>query len=357
VKPPASRVAVAALLLGSVAIARPGLGAEAAAMTVHTLSLPAAGARLESADDCRAEAGSASRSGVSGVIVVLDARQRFRLTLRKSDLSLEPLVACVQDQPEAPPDALPGTRPAQGTGELRRAWLAEPTLRYRHHIFVQPENAASVRVLAADGREFRYDAPAGAVIEDRLPRLVRAWGSESVLTVLSTSTGGAAVLLLGLADGRLQALAESAPIGTAQRWLNPIGVADFDGDGQPEIAAVITPHIGGWLTLFKREGRKLAVKHRERGFSNHAIGTDELRLAAMFDANGDGVVDLAVPGADRRSMRIVTFAGGRFRELQRVDHATPIASAIIAADLNGDGNPELAYALGDGSLVVLAPNP
>lgn len=93
---------------------------------------------------------------------------------------------------------------------------------------------------------------------------------------------------------------------------------------------------------------------REPGFSNHAIGTDELGLAAILDANGDGVMDLAVPGADRRTLRVVPFAGGRFRELQRVGHSAPIKSAVIAADLNEDGQQELVYALVDGTLVVLA---
>jgi hypothetical protein len=182
---------------------------------------------------------------------------------------------------------------------------------------------------------------------------VNAWGGDAVLTVQSTVQGGAAVLLLGVTGDRLQRIAASAPIGIPQRWLNPIGVADFDGDGAPEVAAVVTPHIGGWLTLYRREGDRLSIVQRVPGFSNHASGSDELRLAAMLDANGDGVVDLAVPGADRRTLRLVTFAGGEFRELQRVGHSAAIATAVIAADLDGDGRNELAYALTDDTLVVL----
>lgn len=248
---------------------------------------------------------------------------------------------------------LPGTRSQRGSGELREVWLADPTERYRHDIFERPGNAASIRALTASGRGVRYSAPPDAVIEDRLPRLVKAWNQDAVLTVQSTSTGGAAVLLLGIADDRLQRVAESAPIGTPQRWLNPIGVADFDGDGEAEIAAVVTPHIGGWLTLYRRAGERLTIVQRESGFSNHAIGTDELGMAEMLDANGDGVTDLAVPGAERRTLRIVTFAGGQFRELQRVGHSAAIKSAVVAADLNGDGRQELVYVLADGTLVVL----
>jgi len=309
-------------------------------------------ARLDSGSRCPART-----SNQSEVFVELQDGRRFQVRLRHGTLALDPLAGCPGEPIGTRPDALPGTLPLRGAGSLREVWLADPTLRYRHAIFERPENAASVRVLTDSGREMRYTAPPNAVIEDRLPRLVRAWGGDAVLTVQSTLTGGAAVLLLEVASDRLQRLAESPPIGTPHRWLNPIGVADFDGDGQPEVAAVITPHIGGWLTLFGREGTVLAVKHRQSGFSNHAIGTDELRLAAMLDANGDDVVDLAVPGADRRSMRIVTFAHGRFHELQRVAHSAPVISAVIAADLRGDGKRALVYALGNGSLVVLAPPP
>jgi FG-GAP-like repeat len=73
----------------------------------------------------------------------------------------------------------------------------------------------------------------------------------------------------------------------------------------------------------------------------------------MLDANGDGIVDLAVPGAERRTLRIVTFAGGQFRELQRIGHSAAIRSAVIAADVDGDGRKELVYALADDLLVVL----
>lgn len=319
-------------------------------MTVLAAPLPGPVARLESRHRCAADATDARNLQP---VVLLENRRRIRVGLEAGSIALKSMPPCANGRQAEPPDLLPGTRPQHGSGALREAWLAEPTLRYRHDIFNRPENAASVRVLTAGGSELRYPAPPDAVIEDRLPRLVHAWGGDAVLTVQSTIQGGAAVLLLGIVEDRLQRLAESAPIGTPQRWLNPIGVADFDGDGAPEVAAVVTPHIGGWLTLYRRAGDRLSIANREPGFSNHAIGTDELRLAAMFDANGDRVADLAVPGADRRTLRIVTFAGGEFRELQRIGHSAAIKSAVVGADLDADGKDELVYALADGTLVVL----
>ena len=55
----------------------------------------------------------------------------------------------------------------------------------------------------------------------------------------------------------LEPLAESKPIGRANRWLNIVGAADCDGDGKKEIVAVITPHIGGNLTLYDVKNGRL----------------------------------------------------------------------------------------------------
>jgi hypothetical protein len=345
------RLAAAALSLITLSAGSQAVGADSATMTVLAAPLPGPIARLAAGKHCASDhAGLRSTQ----VVVLLQDGRRFLVDMDGRSIDLRALPACSAEPSDLRPGMLSGTRAQRGSGELREVWLAEPTERYRHDIFERPGNAASLRALTAGGRVVQYSAPPDAVIEDRLPRLVKAWGEDAVLTAQSSPTGGAAVLLLGIVGDRLQPLAESAPLGTPQRWLNPIGVADFDSDGEAEIAAVVTPHIGGWLTLYRRAGERLTIVQKEPGFSNHAIGTDELRLAAMLDANGDGVVDLAVPGSDRRTLRVVTFAGGQFRELQRIGHSAPIGSAVIAADLNEDGQQELVYALVDGTLVVLA---
>jgi hypothetical protein len=65
------------------------------------------------------------------------------------------------------------------------------------------------------------------------------------------------------------------------------------------------------------------------------------------------VVDLALPGTDRRALRLLAFTGDRIRDLGTVAHPAAITTAIVALDLDGDGREELAYGLDDGSLVVL----
>ena len=178
-------------------------------------------------------------------------------------------------------------------------------------------------------------------------------GDDQVLLVRSYLNRGAALALVAVEGESLSIVAESPSIGRAFRWLNPVGVADFDGDGDREAAAVITPHIGGLLTLFRRDGHRLAPVAQARGFSNHAIGSRELGLSAILDANADGVADMAIPDARRSTLRVVSFAGGRFADLARIPHRSAVATAILAVDLNGDGRPDLIYGLADSTLVAV----
>ena len=76
-------------------------------------------------------------------------------------------------------------------------------------------------------------------------------------------------------------------------------------------------------------------------------------MSAVVDANGDGVPDIALPGVSRRTLRVVTFAGGRFAELYRFPHGREIVTAILAYDLDRSGNADLLYGLADGTLVAL----
>jgi hypothetical protein len=247
----------------------------------------------------------------------------------------------------------PGTLPdgvvVAGQRDVAFAWLTGPTHRYAHGVLGDAIEASGLAVEMADGRQLTFELDAGSVFEDRYPRLhdLDGDGDDEILAVRSYLDRGAALAVLGVEGGRLAILAETPAIGTANRWLNPVGAADFDGNGVTEIALVRTPHIGGTLALYRWQDGHLTEAHRAEGFSNHAIGTRELALSAVIDANGDGIPDLAVPGADRRTLRIVTFAHGRFQELANVPHAAPIASAIVPRD--DESGRRLTYTLADGS--------
>ena len=67
-------------------------------------------------------------------------------------------------------------------------------------------------------------------------------GSNEILVIKSYLDRGASMALFKSTGDGLARIAQSAPIGRANRWLNIVGAADFDGDGKKEISAVITPH-------------------------------------------------------------------------------------------------------------------
>jgi hypothetical protein len=183
-----------------------------------------------------------------------------------------------------------------------------------------------------------------------VPRLVDVTGDgrRMVMVVKADRSEGASLALVAPVDGRLAMVAEGRPIGRAYRWLNPVGVGDFDGDGRIETAHVETPHIGGILVLSRLEGGRLVEVRRVRGFSNHRMGSPVLGLSTVLDADGDGVPDLVVPDNARATLRIVSFADGRFRELARI----PLG-AEIATSLRRDSAGTIVFGLSDGRIVGL----
>jgi hypothetical protein len=226
---------------------------------------------------------------------------------------------------ERPADAVPDTRAVRGRRDIALAWLADPTDRYQHGALGDRIEASTLRVRLRDGTELRFLLADDSVFEDLEPRLadLDGDGRDEVLVVRSSPQAGAALAVFGVRNGRLVKHAEAAPIGRGNRWLNPAGVADLDGDGVPEIAVVLTPHIGGTLIVYRYTGSALVERARMAGFSNHVLGTHELGMSAFLDANGDGHTDLILPSADRRTLRAIAFGASGLREIAAVPLPAP----------------------------------
>ncbi|MDP6706332.1 MAG: VCBS repeat-containing protein [Alphaproteobacteria bacterium] len=256
---------------------------------------------------------------------------------------------------ERRPDMLPDGVVSRGDRGIVEAWLASPTRRYGHGVIGDRVEAGGLRAVDGNGALLRLDLPPDSVFEDRLARLadLNGDGVDEILVVRSYLDAGAAIAVVGLAGGRLGIVAEGKPVGLPNRWLNPAGVGDFDGDGRTEFAIVVTPHIGGTLVIYELTETGLKIEGKAFGYSNHEMGSRELGLSAVVDANGDGVLDLVLPTAARRGLEILTFLGRRFAELATVQHESAITTAIEAGDLDGDGLVELVYGLEDNTLVIL----
>jgi hypothetical protein len=271
-------------------------------------------------------------------------------------LRTRPPFPAVPAMPAWPPgNVVPDGRPGLGSLDIDEAWLIEPTTRYGHGVLGDAIEAAGLLVVMLGGRRLEYRLADDSVFEDLQPRVadLDGDGREEVIVVHSKPGAGAALAVFHVEGRRLRLRAETPAIGFSNRWLNPVGVGDFDGDGWPEVAYVETPHIGGILRIWRLVGDHLVQLGKLRGFSNHAMGSRELGLSAILDLDGDGSDDLLLPDTMRRTLRLVSFARGRFTELGRLEHEREIVTDFLVGDQDGNGRADVAYGLDDGAWVLL----
>jgi hypothetical protein len=207
-----------------------------------------------------------------------------------------------------------GTLSAEG---IASGHYRTPTLRYGHFALGPPHEYAELVAVSRSGAQASYALPEDEVFEDIAPRVVSmsADAPAQLLTIVSSRSAGARLVLFALREGTLIRSAQSKPIGTPNRWLNPVAVADLDGDGSAEIAAVITPHIGGTLKVFRLAGAELIEIAALGGFSNHAYGSPITALSGV--ATIAGRAHLIVPDFARQNLRVVAYENGQLRERGR----------------------------------------
>jgi hypothetical protein len=210
------------------------------------------------------------------------------------------------------------------------AQYAAPVERYGHFALGRPHEYARLTATTDAGRSLALDLPQDEVFEDLEPRLVSLAPGEpkEILAIVSRRDSGSRLVLIRLSGGRLELDAESPAIGTPRRWLNPVGVADLDGDGRAEIAAVATPHIGGTLKVYRRIGNKLVETAALEGFSNHVLGTSDLGLSVPVLVGGR--MRLLVPDATRLQLRLIALEGDGLVEVGRCAVPAPVTGAIGA---------------------------
>lgn len=202
-------------------------------------------------------------------------------------------------------------------GEVTRsagmvAYLVDPTTRYGHGVLGDAIEAGGF-VVERDGKRLLFRLGDDAVFEDRRVRLadLDGDGQPEAILVKAYLDRGAALAVYRIGRHAIEPLAESAAIGQRNRWLNPVGVADFTGSGQAMLAAVVTPHLAGSLRLYRLSGSKLQEVARIDGFTNHRLGERDLDLARIGDIDGDGTADVVIPSLTRLEMTAIGFKGGR----------------------------------------------
>ena len=201
-----------------------------------------------------------------------------------------------------------------------KASLLVKTDRYGHNVLGGNEYA-QIRFLYLPGggdifQRRSLALPSDRVFEDIEARVTDLDGDgfNEVVVVESSDHGGAQLVVYGVPGPRgnsmlgedIVKLAATPPIGRPFRWLAPAGIADFNGDGQNDIAYVETPHIGGILRIWTLRDGNLVEIASDYGYSNHRIGEDFI-TGGVRDC-GDGP-ELVLPDAGWRRTMVARLNG------------------------------------------------
>ncbi len=138
------------------------------------------------------------------------------------------------------------------------------------------------------------------------------------------------------------------PVLTTSIGTNPIGLvlADFNGDGQTDVAYPVESCCGAGIMLGKGDGTFLPVSYSP-------AGTNPFKIASA-DFNGDGKPDIVVINFEGGASVLLGKGDGTFQP--PVNFATgPTPWSVAVGDFNRDGKADLAIAC-DGSVSILLGN-
>ena len=171
-------------------------------------------------------------------------------------------------------------------------------------------------------------------------------GVVDVVSIEANSSNASVMIYLNNGDGTFR-----APFSVFDGPIADIAIADFDGDGNLDIAVSENfdqLNNGGHAEVFFIYG------NGQGGFSGGlSFQVDGTALAAG-DFDNDGQTDLAVLGQVTRTVTILTnigaeeFSANTFTVPTHYDTTTPgtlpdFLTSIVAGDFNGDGKIDLVY--------------
>jgi len=211
------------------------------------------------------------------------------------------------DVMQLPVKALPDARILQD-GSGRIVLYTEPSTVYGHGVLGDAIEPRQVSIISVDSGEVlatiaANESDPGVVFEGIAP----IWadldgdGERDMITTVSDVQSGARIVVN---------TASGPAIGRGFRWRHQIAVAPFGPQGELELADVLTPHIGGVVEFFRYDGETVTTVGSLSGFTSHGIGSRNLDMAAAGDFDGDGRVELLVPGLDMSELSAIRRVAG-----------------------------------------------
>ena len=170
---------------------------------------------------------------------------------------------------------------------------------------------------------------------------------------LAVAGGDAVLILLGNGDGTFRAPVSYSTLATV------IALGDFNGDGVLDVAAFGQPlgNADAQVQIFFGSSNGTF----EPGPVNTSLPSGIPLAIAAADFNRDGKLDLAVAYSTYHELgeMAVLFGNGDGTFAAPSLYPDNLASyiyALVTADFNGDGAPDLAYAANDAQVAVLLNN-
>lgn len=217
------------------------------------------------------------------------------------------------------------------------ARFAEPTNRYPHNVLGDLPGFGALQVSVAGNKTLLLRLSEARVFEDIAPRLwdIDGDGIPEIVAVESDQRQGARLTAWRVqqgADGTLSLTLRAAGdfIGTRFRWLALAGIADFTGDGLPEIAYVEMPHLARRMVLVGLAGERFVPLARLDGVSNHRIGENFITGGLRDCGHGpEGAgPQILVPSADWGRVLRITLQNGH---LTATDAGPFVSAAALDA--------------------------
>ncbi len=231
---------------------------------------------------------------------------------------------------------MPESLSASWPGEAGvRAWYDIPTTRYAHGVLGDGIEGTRLHLYTEGALSSCGDQsvtlPEELVFEDTAPRLtdLDGDGAPEIIVVQSHQRLGAQLAVYRAAsDGIGLDLVTATPfIGRSNRWLAPIGAADFDGDGHIDIAYIDRPHLARTLRVWRFENDSLTEIATLDGLTNHRIG-EPFITGGVRDC-GEGP-DMVTANREWSQVMVSRFEQGRLT----ARGVAPFSAQNVTAALN-----------------------